>query len=316
MKHIFIINPRAGKEKENISVRVREYISAHPEMGALVFNTEYVGHETVLVGRLCHIFEDETVRLYICGGSGTLCRAISGIPNFSMVEVAFYPCGITNDILKVFEGEAEPFFNLNNLVSGTPMYLDLLDFGFGKALNFCSVGFEARVAEEVNNLGRVSIVGTKLPYKFSVLKNSIFFVNSQYSVVADGQELTGKRASITAFNGIVYGGSYSPVGNASPVNGRMKLLLRDTSSLFTVIPNMKEYKHGQLDKLGKSVRVMDISELSIKYSEKRKMYFTADGETYNMDEQNNSLSVRVLPTTLKFVVPSGVALKEQCREGE
>lgn len=316
MKHIFIINPRAGKEKENISVRVREYISAHPEMGALVFNTEYVGHETLLVGRLCHIFEDETVRLYICGGSGTLCRAISGIPNYSMVEVAFYPCGITNDILKVFEGEEEPFFNLNNLVSGTPMYLDILDFGFGKALNFCSVGFEARVAEEVNNLSRVSIVGTKLPYKFSVLKNSIFFVNSQYSVVADGQELTGRRASITAFNGIVYGGTYSPVGNASPVNGRFKLVLRDSSSLFSVIPNMKNYKHGQLDNLGRSIRVMDASELSVKISEKRKMYFTADGEIYDMDEQNNTLSLRVLPTTLKFVVPSGVALKEQCREGE
>lgn len=316
MKHIFIINPRAGKEKENISVRVREYISAHPEMGALVFNTEYVGHETVLVGRLCHIFEDETVRLYICGGSGTLCRAISGIPNYSMVEVAFYPCGITNDILKVFEGEVEPFFNLNNLVSGTPMYLDILDFGFGKALNFCAVGFEARVAEEVNNLSRVSIVGTKLPYKFSVLKNSIFFVNSQYSVVADGQEFTGRRASITAFNGIVYGGTYSPVGNACPVNGKFKLMIRDSSSLFSVIPNMKSYKHGKLDNLGRSIRVMDASELSVKISEKRKMYFTADGETYDMDEQNNTLSLRVLPTTLKFVVPSGVALKEQCREGE
>ena len=84
MKHIFIINPRAGKEKENISVRVRSYIASRPDLGALVFNTEYVGHETVLVGRLCHIFEDETIRLYICGGSGTLCRAISGIPHFSM----------------------------------------------------------------------------------------------------------------------------------------------------------------------------------------------------------------------------------------
>ena len=196
------------------------------------------------------------------------------------------------------------------------MYLDILDFGFGKALNFCAVGFEARVAEEVNNLSRVSIVGTKLPYKFSVLKNSIFFVNSQYSVVADGQELTGRRASITAFNGIVYGGSYSPVGNACPVNGKFKLMIRDSSSLFSVIPNMKNYKHGQLDNLGRSIRVMDASELSVKISEKRKMYFTADGETYDMDEQNNTLSLRVLPTTLKFVVPSGVALKEQCREGE
>ena len=316
MKHIFIINPRAGKEKENISVRVREYIASHPELGALVFNTEYVGHETVLVGRLCHIFEDETIRLYICGGSGTLSRAISGIPNFSMVEVAFHPCGMTNDILKVFEGEADPFCNLDNLVTGTPMYLDILDFGFGKALNFCSVGFEARVAEDVNSLGRISIAGAKIPYKFSILKNAAFYVNAQYSVMADGQEITGRKASISAFNGIVYGGFYSPVRNASPVNGHFKLLIRDSSSPLSMIPNMKHYKHGNLEKLGKAVRVTDTSELSVKMSEKRKMFFTADGETYDMEERNNSLSLHVLPTTLKFVVPSGVALKEQCREGE
>ena len=62
MKHIFIINPRAGKEKENISVRVRSFIATRPDLEALVFTTEYSGHETILVGRLCHIFEDETLR--------------------------------------------------------------------------------------------------------------------------------------------------------------------------------------------------------------------------------------------------------------
>ncbi len=316
MKHLFIINPRAGKEKENISVRVREFIAAHPEMGALVFNTEYVGHETVLVGRLCHIFEDETIRLYICGGSGTLCRAISGIPNFAMVEVAFFPCGMTNDVLKVFEGEAEPFSNLANLVTGTPMYLDVLDFGFGKALNFCSVGYEARVSDDVNALGRVSIGGTKLPYLMSIIKNTVYFVNAQYNVVADGQEYTGRKTSITAFNGIVYGGSFSPVPNACPVNGRFKLMLTDMPSTLSILFNLKNMRNGQLDKVGKSVRVIDASEVSIKMPEKRKMFFSADGETFEMDEHNKSVSLRVLPTTLKFVVPSGVALKEQCREGE
>lgn len=316
MKHLFIVNPRAGKEKENISVRVREFIAAHPEMGALVFNTEYVGHETVLVGRLCHIFEDETIRLYICGGSGTLCRAISGIPNFAMVEVAFFPCGMTNDILKVFEGETEPFSNLANLVTGTPMYLDVLDFGFGKALNFCSVGYEARVADDVNGLGRVSIAGSKLPYLLSIIKNTVYFVNAQYNIMADGQEYTGRKTSVTAFNGIVYGGSYSPVQNASPVNGRFKLMMTDMPSTLSILFNLKNMRTGQLDKLGKSVRVMDASEVSIKMPEKKKMFFSADGETFEMEEHNKSVSLRVLPTTLKFVVPSGVALKEQCREGE
>ena len=316
MKHIFIINPRAGKEKENISVRVRSYIASRPDLGALVFNTEYVGHETVLVGRLCHIFEDETIRLYICGGSGTLCRAISGIPNFSMVEVAFFPCGTTNDILKVFEGEIAPFYDLGALVNGTPMYLDVFDFGFGKALNFCSVGYEAKVSSDVNSMARFSIGGTKAPYYLSIARNLVSLIAAPYSLMVDGQDLSGRRTSITAFNGIVYGGSFSPIPNACPVNGRMKLMLYDSPSLFSMIPGILAVKNGQLEKLGKSVSVMDASDVTVKLPENKQMYFAADGEVFDMAEHGNSLTIRVMPTTLKFVVPSGVALKEQCREGD
>ena len=316
MKHIFIINPRAGKEKENLSVRVRSYIASHPELGALVFDTEYVGHETVLVQRLCHIFEDETIRLIICGGSGSLCRAVSGISNFSMVEVAFFPCGMTNDFLKVFEGEVEAFSNMDTLIAGTPMYLDVMDFGLGKALNFCSVGFEAKVASDVNSLSRFSIVGTKIPYLLSIIRNSVFNVSSQYSIMADGQEIMGRKSSITAFNGICYGGSYSPVQNASPVSGKVKLLLADSLSFFSLLPGIGAYRRGELSKLGKTVRVIDPSEISIKLAGNKNMMFTADGESFELDKHESALSIRVLPSTLKFVVPSGVALKEQCREGE
>ena len=45
-------------------------------------------------------------------------------------------------------------------------------------------------------------------------------------------------------------------------------------------------------------------------------YFSADGESFDMSKYKNEFTVRVLPATLKFVVPAGVALKEQCREGE
>ena len=62
--------------------------------------------------------------------------------------------------------------------------------------------------------------------------------------------------------------------------------------------------------------MLDPSEISIQTQGNKSMVFSADGESFKMDKNSNSLSIRVLPTTLKFVVPSGVALKEQCREGE
>ena len=50
--------------------------------------------------------------------------------------------------------------------------------------------------------------------------------------------------------------------------------------------------------------------------ENKRMFFAADGETFEMKEQNNEFTVRNMPAALKFVVPQGVALKEQCREGQ
>ena len=316
MKHIFIINPRAGKEKENISVRVREYVASRPELGALVFNTEYVGHETVLVQRLCHIFEDEMIRLYVCGGSGTLCRAISGISNYSLVEVAFYPCGMTNDILKVFEGEVEPFFNLNSLVNGTPMYLDIFDFGFGRCVNFCGTGYAAKVASDVNSLARWNIGGTTAPYYLSIIRNTISLLSSHYFITVDGNDMSGHKTLISLFNGIVFGGSFSPIPRACPVNAKMKLLMYEAPSFLSVIPNLRHFKNGDLAALGKNVQVKDCSEIHVKMPDSRRMYFSADGESFDMSKYKNEFTVRVLPATLKFVVPAGVALKEQCREGE
>ena len=316
MKHIFIVNPRAGKEKENISVHVRSYVAEHPELEAIVFNTEYCGHETVLTQRLCHIFEDETIRLYVCGGSGTLCRAISGIPNFTMVEVAFFPKGMTNDILKIFEGEEAPFSDLGALVNGTPMYLDLFDFGKGKALNFCATGYPAKVASDVNGLARWSIGGVKLPYYLSIISNTLRHFRSHYAMTADGRDVSGTEIMVNALNGVMIGGSFSPIHRVCPVNGKMKLLCVDAPSFLSILPNLKHFKRGELFKFGKNVRVLDCGELTLGMPENRKMYFTADGEVFDMSDSGNQATIRVMPTTLKFVVPSGVALKPQCREGE
>ncbi len=316
MKHIFIINPRAGRDKENIAVRVRAFLKQRPELEALVFTTEYSGHETILVGRLCHIFEDETIRLYICGGSGTLCRAVSGIPNLAMVEVAFYPCGMTNDILKVFEGEDEPFLNLNALVGGTPMYMDLLDYGFGKALNFCSAGYDAKVSADVNGMAKFSIAGSKVPYYAAIIRNSISILHSMYTIDIDGMDYSGRKTFVTALNGVVYGGSFSPVPKSSPVNGKIRFLLYDAPSIFSVWANLRNYRKGELEKIGKSIVSQEGTSMKVKMPENRKMYFTADGETFEMKDHNNEFTVRNVPAALKFVVPQGVALKEQCREGQ
>ena len=77
MKHLFIINPRAGKKSS--TVRLMDQIE-------LLRRTHGLTCETLLTGRAGDAEEmarrtaqdGETVRIYACGGDGTLNEVING----------------------------------------------------------------------------------------------------------------------------------------------------------------------------------------------------------------------------------------------
>ena len=78
MRHIFIINPAAGRK--NVTNRVRaeiEGVCARRGIAPLIFISEYNGYERFIAEKMCSIFTDEDIRFYCIGGSGTLTQTIS-----------------------------------------------------------------------------------------------------------------------------------------------------------------------------------------------------------------------------------------------
>ena len=59
---------------------------------------------------------------------------LNGLDDFSNVEVAFFPCGMTNDFLKVLGGE-EPFKNIDALINGKTVPVDYIKTNYGVAIN-------------------------------------------------------------------------------------------------------------------------------------------------------------------------------------
>ena len=314
MKHIFIINPKAGKE--NASVRIRTYLKTRQDIESLVFNSEYQGHETELVNRLCNIFDDEPVRFYACGGSGTLCRMLCGITNFEMAEVACYPCGMTNDFLKVYEGEANAFRDLDALIDGVQTRVDIFDFGFGRAINTTSSGYEAKVSADVNSLANLSIVGQKLPYYMGIGKNLLTKINTPFKVKIDGETFDDNYTIVSALNGICYGGTFQPLPNLCPSSGDMAVVLYKSPSITTMAKAMRYYKVGNLEPLSQYLRVFYAKELEVEVPENITHYFAVDGEVFDMLPYNNRYTLRLLPSALRWIIPRNVKLKEQCRGGK
>ena len=113
MTHIFIINPFAGHQTFADDLRTK--LAKVKNLDYFVFNTRYKGYETELVRKILHIFEGEKLRFYCCGGSGTMRNMLNGFDSLDDVEVAFFPCGLTNDFLKNFGKDESRFHNIEEL---------------------------------------------------------------------------------------------------------------------------------------------------------------------------------------------------------
>ena len=123
MKHVFIINPRAGKGKALGVIRpqIESYIQEHGLDAEIhVPDSPHAAQEFIRA----EASKGEPVRFYACGGDGTLFEAVNGAFGHPNAEVAVLPLGSGNDFIRLF-GTPEQFLNVDAQVNGTPIELDI-----------------------------------------------------------------------------------------------------------------------------------------------------------------------------------------------
>ena len=127
MRHIFIINPAAGK-KDN---RQRVYAMADAlrdkhGLDVECMLTQSQGHAISLTRSIAET--GEAVRFYACGGDGTAHEVANGIAGFDNAAMTVIPIGTGNDFLKNFGPEMLPkFSDAENLWDGEVQQLDLIE---------------------------------------------------------------------------------------------------------------------------------------------------------------------------------------------
>lgn len=105
MRHLFLLNPRAGKYDRTQEVREKIRLPWRGREGAL-------GGGGDAVPRPCRGAgpgrggDGEAVRIYACGGDGTLNECAVGAAGFANAAVTHYPMGSGNDFLRMFGPDA------------------------------------------------------------------------------------------------------------------------------------------------------------------------------------------------------------------
>ena len=308
MKHIFIINPTAGKQdsRQRIYDMAKELREKH-ELDVQCILTKKQGHATEIARKLCK--EGGELRFYACGGDGTANEVANGILGFDNAAMTMVPVGTGNDLLKNFGDDLEKFRDVENLWDGPVFPMDVIEVNGRYALTIACSGIDARVAADVHKYSESPLLDGKSSYIVSLLVNFLFKgIGSHWKVEMDGEEMEGDWSLVSVCNGRYYGGGFMPVAEARMDDGVLNTLVVQKVTRRAFIRFVGPYSKGEYYKfphLGQcyTPKVVRIT------SEKPDIVTCLDGETF----QGSEVTIRLADKKLNFFGPAGCSCNATAR---
>lgn len=298
VKHIFIINPRAGKRDQTSRVmQMADGLRKAFGLDCSCLLTQRPGHARELARRAA---EDGDVRVYACGGDGTASEVANGLAGCADAAMSCIPIGTGNDFLKNF-GDCAPLFSqAENLWDGPQAPLDLIECCGRYCLTIACTGIDARVAADVHRYGGSPLLSGRGSYLAAVAANFLFRdIGQQWTVSLDGETFSGEYALAAVCNGRYYGGGSTPVPEARMDDEVLNTILIRNVSRPTFARLFSDYSAGRYWKFPQLARVS--SARSVRIRSDRELTVCLDGETFSAHEFTAGLA----PCKINFFGPAG-----------
>ena len=297
MKHIFIINPAAGKSDKTAEYRQKiEAACGGLDYEIAVSNgpgdCTRIAREAAETG--------DVVRLYACGGDGTLNEVAAGAAGHSNAEVTCFSGGSGNDFVKIF-GDAEAFRDLSRLLDAQTAEFDMIDCNGDLALNICCVGLDARIGNQMAEFKRLPLVSGSMAYILSTVVNVFRGISEHYVVEVCGERVDAEQTFVCVANARWYGGGFYAVPEAEPDDGQLDILLVKKLHLWQVPGAIGKYKSGNYKQLGDLVCKFRTDHIRI----------LCDGETpVNLDGEirwGTEVNMKISDKKVRFFYPRGLS---------
>ena len=298
LKHIFIINPAAGKKdnRQRVYTMAEELRRSH-DLDVECMLTKSKGHATALTRSIAE--SGESVRFYACGGDGTVNEVANGIAGFDNAAMTVIPIGTGNDFLKNFGPEMmEKFSDAENLWDGEVQQLDLIDCNGSACLTIACSGIDARVAESVHDFS--ATISGKGAYLASVAVNFVARpIGQHWTVTLDDEVIEDDFALVSMCNGRYYGGGFTPMPEARMNDGVLHTIVVKNISKLKFVQLFNKYGTGAYKDLpGDIVRVCSASVVRIQGDD---IVTCLDGEC----SHSTDITLRLSDKKLNFFGPAG-----------
>lgn len=241
MRHLFIINPAAGKKESTAKL---EQLLAELSFDYEVAYTREEGDAQRIAREAADSGED--VRIYACGGDGTLNEVVNGVAGRDNVAITCVPKGTGNDFLKIFGPEYRTlFYDLEALAAGPQTPFDLIDCNGKLGIDVVCTGVDARIGADVHRYKNWPLVSGIGAYILALLENVLLKGIARPMAVRMGKrDWKGDTALLCVCNGRHYGGGFMPVPEAMPDDGILDVLLIPKISLLTFARLVGKYAKG------------------------------------------------------------------------
>ena len=306
MEHIFIINPVAGKSNAagELEPRIRQAgrelgLTVRVEITRAAGDAARIAREAADTGR--------PVRLYACGGDGTLNEALQGVVGQPQVELGCLPLGSGNDFVRNFPCTREQFLDLRAQLRGQARALDAIRTDRGYCAAICSAGLDAQVAYGIPEFRRIPLCGGTMAYKLSIVQQLLGPLGRRLVLEIDGERIEQECLMAAVCNGSTYGGGFYAAPHASLTDGLLDVVVVRRIGLVRIARVLGLYKEGRhirngqvIPELRDAIWVTRARQVSIHPADGGNIVVNRDGECAPLP----GLEARVVPGAFRFILPA------------
>lgn len=299
MRHVFIINPNSGKseKKQDLFNQLEDY---KDKLDYQVIITKEKGEAFNFIKKYCLNNKEDTI-FYACGGDGTINEVASAIVGIKNAILACYPCGSGNDFVKVY-GDKEKFLNLDNLLNGKEIKIDIMKVNDKYAINVTNFGFDAYACDIANKVRRKKIIGGKHSYTTGIIASIFKAMKNKHKIYLDGKlVMDGNILLSTIANGKYIGGAYCCAPYSNNQDGLLDVTIVKPMSIFKFATMIGSYKKGTHLKNEKFKKILQYKKATKVVVESEKEFrICLDGEIY----LGKKFEITNLKQSIRFIMPT------------
>lgn len=245
MKHVFIVNPVAGKTNIKKTIEAIKGICNKYRLDFEIMETDDIGDAKLLSTIVSQIYKKCTI--YSVGGDGTLNEVVNGIHASDSI-LGVIPTGSGNDFFKMFDTD---LIDINSIIertiNGTIDNVNLGLINNQHFVNVASIGIDAETASKISFLKKLKITPS-LIYMVALFSTFLTYKCPKVRISFNDMSYEQKIMLVAICNGRYYGNGLPIAPRADYNDNLFDVYIVDKLNKLRVPSLSKELKNAEHEK--------------------------------------------------------------------